>query len=160
MLVCYTERIRADSDHFKTVLLVLICSPYALVLQAPFCNIHTSSESLPCICSSSSLLRLPHLQASIAQVQHSRFPTQNGVSKLSDRRRIKSQTPVIPSRLKICTIACRRIITRTIHSFVLFWRCWIIALSFVDLSMSPEVGDDGEVSATAINIACECYSKC
>lgn len=45
MLACYTERIRADSDHFKTVLLVLICSPYALVLQAPFCNIHTSSES-------------------------------------------------------------------------------------------------------------------
>jgi len=42
-----------------------------------------------------------------------------------------------------------------IRSFVLFWGCWVGALAFVDLAMSPQIGDDREVTATAINITRE-----
>lgn len=45
-----------------------------------------------------------------------------------------------------------------IRSFVLFWGCWVGALAFVDLAMSPQIGDDREVTATAINITRESCS--
>lgn len=34
----------------------------------------------------------------------------------------------------------------------------LIALALVDLAVSPQVRDDGEVAATALNLASECYN--
>lgn len=35
----------------------------------------------------------------------------------------------------------------------------LVALALVDLAMSPQVGNDGEVAATALDLASKCYNK-